>query len=109
MADGKIKRGSKKDLGSRDNQAGQPHVRPERTAMPPDQPMSGIVSWAQIRKVFDSLPIRIALLDLNYRHCYVNSEWSNFFGIAADATLGHTIAEVLGEETFESVRPQDAG
>jgi hypothetical protein len=65
MANRKVKRGSEKDLGSRENQPRQPHVRSKRTAMPPNQPMSGIVSWAQIRKVFDSLPIRIALLDLN--------------------------------------------
>jgi two-component system NtrC family sensor kinase len=69
--------------------------------------MSRIVSWAQIRKVFDSMPIRIALLDLSHRHCYVNSEWSKFFGIPADASLGRTIAEILGEETFEGVRLQD--
>jgi two-component system NtrC family sensor kinase len=69
--------------------------------------MTEIVSWAQIRTVFDSMPIRIALLDLNHRHCYVNWEWSNFFGIPAEAALGRTIAEVLGEETFESVRLQD--
>jgi PAS domain S-box-containing protein len=107
MADRKVKHGSEEDLGGRDNQLRQARVRPKRTVMPRNQPMSGVVSWAQIRKVFDSLPIRIALLDLNYRHCYVNPEWSNFFGIAADATLGRTIADVLGEETFESVRLQD--
>jgi two-component system NtrC family sensor kinase len=107
MADRKVKRGSEEDLGSRDSQPRQAHVRRKRTAMHPIQPMSGIVSWAQIRKVFDSLPIRVALLDVNHRHCYVNSEWSSFFGIAGDATLGRTIAEVLGEKTFESVRLQD--
>ena len=70
-------------------------------------PMQKSISWAQVRKVFDSMPIRIALLDLNHRHRYVNSEWSKFFGIPADATLGRTIGEVLGEETFANVRPQD--
>ena len=74
---------------------------------PPGDPMKESISWAQVREVFDSMPIRIALLDLNHRHRYVNSEWSKFFGIPADATLGRTIAEVLGEETFANVRPQD--
>ena len=69
--------------------------------------MQKSISWVQVRKVFDSMPIRIALLDLNHRHRYVNSEWSKFFGIPADATLGRTIGEVLGEETFANVRPQD--
>ena len=103
----KVKRGLEEDLGTRDTAPRQAHVRSKRTAMPPDKPMSGIVGWARIRKVFDSMPIRIALLDLNHRHCYVNSEWSNFFGIPADAALGRTIAEVLGEETFERVRLHD--
>ena len=73
----------------------------------PGDPMQKSISWAQVRKVFDSMPIRIALLDLNHRHRYVNSEWSKFFDIPADATLGRTIGEVLGEETFANVRPQD--
>jgi PAS domain S-box-containing protein len=73
----------------------------------PGDPMQKSISWAQVRKVFDSMPIRIALLDLDHRHRYVNSEWSKFFGIPAYATLGRTIGEVLGEETFANVRPQD--
>jgi two-component system NtrC family sensor kinase len=82
------------------------HIRAEQ-ALARDRPIPKSISWTQLREVFDSMPIRIALLDLNHRHSYVNSEWTNFFGIAADATLGRTIAEVLGEATFASVRPQD--
>ena len=82
------------------------HIRTEQV-LTRDSPTPISISWAQVRKVFDSMPIRIALLDLNHRHRYVNSEWSRFFGIPADATLGRTIAEVLGEETFSNVRPQD--
>jgi two-component system NtrC family sensor kinase len=82
------------------------HIRTEQV-LTRDSPTPISISWAQVRKVFDSMPIRIALLDLNHCHRYVNSEWSRFFGIPADATLGRTIAEVLGEETFSNVRPQD--
>jgi two-component system NtrC family sensor kinase len=82
------------------------HIRAEQ-ALRRDLPIPRSISWGQIRQVFDSMPIRIALLDLNHRHCYVNTEWSRFFGIPADAALGRTIAEVLGEETFASVRAQD--
>src|SRR5262249_37341938 len=103
----KVKRRLEEDLASRDIPPRQARARFKRMATPPDQPMSGIVGWAQIRDVFESMPIRIALLDLKHRHCYVNSEWSNFFGIPADAALGRTIAEVLGEETFEKVRLSD--
>jgi PAS domain S-box-containing protein len=85
---------------------GQLHIRAEQ-ALTRDGPIPKSISWAQIREVFDSMPIRIALLDLNHRHSYVNSAWSKFFGISADAALGRTIAEVLGEETFASVRAQD--
>jgi hypothetical protein len=43
---------------------GQLHIRAER-ALARDGPIPKSISWTQIRKVFDSLPIRIALLDLN--------------------------------------------
>src|SRR5215469_6987732 len=87
---------------------GQLHIRAEQ-ALTRDSPTPVSVTWAQVRKVFDTMPIRIALLDLNHRHRYVNSEWSRYFGIPADATIGRTIADVLGEETFANVRPQDEG
>ena len=82
---------------------GRLHIRAEQ-ALRREGPIPKSISWAQIREVFDSMPIRIALLDLKHRHFYVNSEWSKFFGIPADATLGPTIAEVLGEKTFANVR-----
>jgi two-component system NtrC family sensor kinase len=85
---------------------GQLHIRAEQ-ALTRDSPTPVSITWAQVRKVFDSMPIRIALLDLKHRHRYVNSEWSRFFGIPANTTLGRTIADVLGEETFANVRPQD--
>jgi two-component system NtrC family sensor kinase len=85
---------------------GELHIRAEQ-ALAGDRAALSSISWARVRKIFDSIPIRIALLDLDHRHRFVNSEWSKFFGIPADAAIGRTIAEVLGEETFASVRPQD--
>jgi PAS domain-containing protein len=55
------------------------------------------ISWAQIRRLFDSMPVRIALLDRDHRYRYVNPEWSKAIGKAEDAVLGRTVAEVLGE------------
>ena len=59
--------------------------------------MSEAISWEQIRRLFDSMPVRIALLNRDHRYRYVNPEWSKAIGKAEDAVLGRTVAEVLGE------------
>ncbi len=59
--------------------------------------MPEAISWTQIRKLFDSMPVRIALLDREHRYRYVNPEWSKEIGKAEDAVLGRTVSEVLGE------------
>ena len=63
-------------------------------------PILDAISWTEVRAAFDSLPIRVMLLDREHRYRYVNKEWCEFNRKTEDATLGHTIVEVLGEEVF---------
>jgi PAS domain-containing protein len=70
-------------------------------------PKQESISWAQIRQVFNSMPLRIALLDGDYHYRYVNTEWSKFTGKPEDAVPGCTVAKVFGEEMFASVQPLD--
>jgi len=58
------------------------------------------IGWAQVRAVFDSTPMRIALLDRDRRYLYANPEYVSFAGKLIEAILGRTVPEVLEEETF---------
>jgi PAS domain-containing protein len=58
------------------------------------------VSWEQVRKVFNSMPLRIVLLDREHRYRYLNPRSIEFIGRPENAILGRTIAQVLGEERF---------
>ena len=58
------------------------------------------IRWAQVRAVFDSTPMRIALLDRDRRYIYVNPEYVSFVGKPIDGILGRTVPEVLEEEAF---------
>ena len=42
------------------------------------RPILDAISSAQVREAFDTLPIRIMLLDRQHRYCYVNKEWCEF-------------------------------
>jgi PAS domain S-box-containing protein len=63
------------------------------------------IGWAQVQQVFDSLPVRVALQDREYRFLYVNTESSRFHGKPEDTVLGATVAEVHGQELFATLRP----
>ena len=58
------------------------------------------IGWAQVRAVFNSTPMRIALLDRDRRYIYANPEYATFAGKPIDAILGRTVPEVLEEEAF---------
>ena len=63
------------------------------------------ISWIEIRRVFDSMPIRIALLDRNHHFRYVNPEYCNYARIPEGTILGRSIAETWGEKHFMDVYP----
>src|SRR3954451_24305247 len=58
------------------------------------------VGEAQLRAILDSIPARVALLDRDRRHCYLNREYPSFVGRAAEEILGRSVAEILGKEAF---------
>ncbi len=63
-------------------------------------------NWVQVRRLFDSMPVRIGLYDPDHRYLYANPENCKFIGKEEAALLGRTLAEVFGEENFAAIRPQ---
>ena len=59
----------------------------------------------QLRFVTDSAPVLIAHLDTLHRFKFVNAPYAARFGVHPDVLVGRTIAEVLGERAFETIRP----
>jgi PAS domain S-box-containing protein len=62
------------------------------------------VGEAQFRAILDGIPARVALLDRERRHWYVNREYAEFAGHPPADILGRTVAEIIGPEAFESLR-----
>jgi PAS domain S-box-containing protein len=58
----------------------------------------------QLRMLLDNVPARVALLDRERRHCYVNQEYMQFVGRPMEAILGRTVAEITGTEPFAEWR-----
>src|SRR3954447_4521922 len=59
----------------------------------------------QLRAVLDSIPARVALIDRERRHLYVNQEYARFLGRDPAAVFGHRVSDVIGQAAFEVVRP----
>jgi PAS domain S-box-containing protein len=81
----------------------QPKLSPEPSAgdmsgLP--QPDAGLV-----RAILDSIPARVAVLDRELRYIYGNRSLLQFLDVTAAGLIGSTIDEVLGEKSFEEVRP----
>jgi two-component system NtrC family sensor kinase len=63
------------------------------------------VGEVQLRAILDTIPARVAFIDRQRRHRYVNHEYIMLVGRAESEILGRTVAEVLGDEAFEHLRP----
>jgi PAS domain-containing protein len=81
------------------------HVHAKRAASSPRPSLPERIDGTQIRRLFDSVPVRIALHDRDYRLRYVNREVCSFFGKPASAFLGQTPAELCGDETWLAAKP----
>ncbi|MFZ1426017.1 MAG: PAS domain S-box protein [Geminicoccaceae bacterium] len=66
---------------------------------------TNVATLAQLGAILDGIPARIALLDRDRRHRYVNQEYARFVGQTPPALLGRTVADVLGAAAFATVRP----
>ncbi|HYD94865.1 MAG TPA: PAS domain-containing protein [Noviherbaspirillum sp.] len=58
----------------------------------------------QLRVLTDAVPVLIAKCGSDYRLSFVNSTFANRYDIEPAAAIGRRIAEVMGEETFATVR-----
>ena len=55
--------------------------------------------------LLDSVPARVALLDRNRRHWYVNQDYARFVGLPIEQILGRTVQELVGEAPYAELRP----
>ena len=53
------------------------------------------------RRIVDTSPDGVALLDKNYRYRIVNDAYERFCGVKREKMIGLTVAECLGEQTFQ--------
>ena len=59
----------------------------------------------QLRLITDSVPALIAYIDAERRYRFVNRQYEVWFGHTRSDVYGRTMAEILGEEAYETVRP----
>jgi two-component system NtrC family sensor kinase len=57
------------------------------------------------RSVLDRTLARIAFLDRDRVHRYVNPEYASFIGLPIDAVIGRSIPDVLGEAAAKQLKP----
>src|SRR5947209_612359 len=62
-----------------------------------DQLLELMIAHGHLEAVLDAIPGRVALLDREERHRYVNREYAQFVGFPADKLIGMTRAEVIGK------------
>lgn len=62
-------------------------------------------SEARLRLMSDALPALVSYVDQEYRYRLCNHAYESWFGASGEHLLGRTLAEVLGEAAFESVKP----
>jgi PAS domain S-box-containing protein len=54
----------------------------------------------QLRVVIDNVPVMIVDVDANDRYRYCNRRYADFFGHSAEALVGRTVREVIGEQGY---------
>jgi PAS domain S-box-containing protein len=59
----------------------------------------------ELQRIADALPVFIARLDTQERYVFHNRAYEDFYGVKREAVRGHTVRDVLGEETYQHVRP----
>ena len=56
----------------------------------------------EYEKVVEVLGDRIVVVDREYRYVMANAAFLNYRGFEKEQVIGHTVAEILGKETFEA-------
>lgn len=60
-------------------------------------------SEKRIRTITDNLPALIAYIDAEYRYRFCNSMYTEVTGLALEAVLGRTVADIFGGELQDSI------
>ncbi len=66
---------------------------------------SARVRERQLRFITDSAPVMIAHCDLEHRFKFVNRPYAARFGLHPADLIGRSIADVLGQEAYDTIRP----
>jgi PAS domain S-box-containing protein len=56
----------------------------------------------EYEKVVEGLGDRIIVVDREYRYVMANAAFLNYRGFEKEQVIGHTVAEIVGKETFEA-------
>ncbi|NJO01611.1 MAG: PAS domain S-box protein [Bacteroidia bacterium] len=62
-------------------------------------------SEEQLRLITDALPVLISYVDAEERYRFNNKAYETWFGIPRDQHYGEKIEEVLGEDTYQIIKP----
>lgn len=57
-------------------------------------------------KIANEIPSLISYFDKNFVYHYVNAKYEEWFGLSKDKILGKTVAELLGQEAFDLIKPK---
>ncbi len=57
-----------------------------------------------LRLVYDHVPVWLAFVDKDERYRLINRQAANWLGMKAEAVVGRTVREILGEAQYEDVR-----
>ena len=60
---------------------------------------------SRLQALADNVPVLIARVDADRRYVFANRAYEDMLGIPAARVVGRTMAEVLGAEAYETVRP----
>jgi two-component system NtrC family sensor kinase len=64
-----------------------------------------VAGEAELRMLLDSVPARVALLDRNRRHWYVNQNYASFVGRPVKEILGRTVHDIIGIGPYDELLP----
>ncbi len=63
------------------------------------------ITEGDLRAMLDTIPARVALVDRQGRHCYVNAAYWTYLQQPPEYLLGRTIREIVGEAVYAAMRP----
>src|SRR5262249_38580515 len=62
-------------------------------------------SEAELRLIMDNVPARVAYIDRDYHYRFLNRHNEEWLGMKRSELTGRTVADVLGEERYQQMKP----